>query len=188
VAFLGETLNIKEAKTGKLVANYDWKAKLNVNAANPVVFNDGKNIFLSYGYSGNCILLEFNGTELKPLWQNKNMRSHFPSPIYYNGLIYGSDGNTGRGKLEAISAETGEVVWKDENSNFCSIILAGETIVSIDEKGTLSYYDVSKNTMNKLGSKKVIEGGGKYWTAPSLSNGKLYIRGSNGQFKCVKVK
>ncbi len=188
VAFLGKILHIKEFKTGELVASYEWTATHNVNAADPVILKDGKNIFLSKGYGGGCVMLEFNGKELKSLWQNKNMSSHFSTPIYYNGIIYGSDGNTGRGKLVAISPETGEVVWKDEESNFCSIILADKTIVSIDERGELSYYDVSSDKLNKLGSKNIVSGGGKYWTAPSLSNGKLYIRGSNGQFTCVKVK
>lgn len=188
VAFLGKTLNIKDAETGKLVANYDWKAKHNVNAADPLIMNNGKNIFLAAGYGGGCIMLSFNGKELTSLWQNKNMSAHFSTPIYYKGLIYGSDGNTGKGKLVALSPKTGEVVWKDEESNFCSIIIADKTLVSIEERGKLAYYDVSKNTMNKIGSQKIIEGGGKYWTAPSLANGNLYLRGSNGQFKCVKIK
>ena len=175
-------------KTGKLVASYEWKAKHNVNAADPVILNDGKNIFLSTGYGVGCIMLQFNGTSLKTLWQNKNMSAHFSTPIYYNGLIYGCNGNTGRGKLVALSPETGEVVWKDETSTFCSIILADKTIISIGERGNLSYYDVSSNNLNKLGSQKIISGGGKYWTVPSLSNGKLYLKGSNGQFTCVKVK
>ncbi len=188
VAFLGEILNIKEFSTGKLAASYEWKATHNVNAADPVIFNDGKNIFLSKGYGGGCIMLSFDGKELKSLWQNKNMSAHFSTPIYYNGIIYGSDGNTGRAKFVALSPETGEVVWKDDESNFCSIILADKTIISIDERGDLSYYDVSSDKPEKLGSKNIISGGGKYWSAPSLSNGKLYLRGSNGQFTCVKVK
>jgi len=188
VAFLGTILHIKNLKTGKTVASYEWKAKHNVNAADPVILNDGKKIFLSTGYGVGCIMLSFNGTSLKPLWQNKNMSAQFSTPIYYNGLIYGSNGNTGRGKMVAISPKTGEVVWKDETSTFCSIILADQTIISIGERGDLSYYDVSSNNLNKLGSQKIISGGGKYWTVPSLSNGKLYIKGSNGQFTCVKIK
>jgi outer membrane protein assembly factor BamB len=188
VAFLGEILNIKDVTTGKLVASYEWKAKYNINAADPVILNNGNNIFLSTGYGVGCIMLKFNGSSLKSLWQNKNMNAQFSTPIYYNGIIYGSDGNAGRGKLVAISPKTGDVIWKDETSKFCSIIIAGKTLISIDERGTLSYYDVSKNTLNKLGSQKMLRDGGKDWTAPSLSNGQLYLKNSNGQFKCIKVK
>lgn len=188
VAFLGEILNIKDAQTGTLIASFEWRAKYNVNAADPLISDDGKNIFLSKGYGGGCTMLAFDGKNLKQLWENKNMSAHFSSPIYHNGLIYGSNGNTGRAKLTALSPKTGDVIWNDPESKFCSIIIANNTLVSIDERGTLSYYDVASENIKKLGSKKFFQGGGKCWTAPVLSDGKIYLRNSNGVFKCIKVK
>ncbi len=186
--FTGKTFVVVEAANGRKVASIDWPNKYDINAADPVVTEDGKNIFITSGYNtGRCAVLKFDGRSLKQVWKNTNLKSQFSTPVLYKGVLYGSNANVGgRNALCAVDFKTGRVLWKG-NLAFGSPLIAGDTLVYLDEKGKLFYLKTQTPKQQVLESVQVLRGG-KSWTMPVVANGMLYCRNSKGDLVCLKVK
>ena len=171
-------------KSGKKFWSFPWQTKYNVNAADPLV--NKKWIFISSGYGRGCALLNVKGKTPKLIWENTNLCNHFSSSIYVDGYIYGVDGNIGRGKLTCIDIKNGDVKWR-ENLGFGSLMIAGDKIIYMGERGTLTIGKFSPDGFSKIASERVLKGAGKCWTTPVLSNGRIFCRGSNGKTVCLDV-
>ena len=53
--FTGKTYVVVEAANGKKVASINWPNKYDINAADPVVTEDGQNIFITSGYKNRTL-------------------------------------------------------------------------------------------------------------------------------------
>jgi outer membrane protein assembly factor BamB len=98
------------------------------------------------------------------------MKNQFSSSILHNGILYGFDNGT----LKAIDAVTGEERWKQRGFGHGSLILAGGNLVVLSDQGTLALLEATPKEYRQLGAIRVLEG--KCWTAPTLANGRLYLR------------
>jgi outer membrane protein assembly factor BamB len=188
VLFTGKTLCIVQAKNGKKAASFSWPQKHDINAADPIVSADGQYIFATSGYgTGRGALLKFNGRSLKKVWQNKYLKSQFSTPVLYKGVLYGSSGNVGeRNASCAIDFKTGKKLWSG-NLRFGSLMLAGDMLIYLDEKGKLHYLKANPRKQQLLKSVQVLRGG-KAWTMPVLANGLLYCRNNKGDLVCLNLK
>ncbi len=187
LAILGQkSLYIVEPKKGSLVCSADWQTQYDVMAAEPVVYPGGGNIFISSGYGRGCALFKFNNGKLEKSWENKNLSSHFVSPVLIGDAIYGVHGQAGGGNLVCIDAKTGNNKWTGK-TGFGSFMVADDKIVFLHEGGDVIITDLSPASYNELARAKT--GLGKTcWTMPVLSNGKLYCRNDKGTLVCVDVK
>jgi outer membrane protein assembly factor BamB len=98
------------------------------------------------------------------------MKNQFSSSVLHDGTLYGFDNAT----LKAIDAATGAERWKTRGLGHGSLILAGGHLVVFSEKGTLALLEATPEEYKQLGAIRVLEG--KCWTAPTLANGRLYLR------------
>ncbi len=173
-----------ELQDGKLAWQYPWKTSYDVNAADPV-FLDGR-IFISSGYGHGCALLDCRGATPVKLWENKNLKSHFSSPVLYKGHFYGVDGSPGKGALTCMNAETGVVVWQAAGTGFGSLIMVNETIVYLSEKGELILAAASTQGYQEQFRAKFLDD--TCWTAPVFSDGRFYLRNEKGALVCVDLR
>lgn len=182
--FSGKALNIVEVETGRKLTSYRWITSWDINAADPVVV--GQRIFITSGYGTGCALLELKNNKLGKVWQNKNMRSHFPSPVYRNGYIYGMDGDVryGRGRLICLFIETGEVVW-GEKMKMLTLIGVGKHLVVLDGRGILRIVEATPNAYNEISRAKVL--GRSNFTAPVFAKNRVYCRNAIGDLVCVDL-
>ena len=104
------------------------------------------------------------------LWKSRNMRTHFNTAVSHNGFIYGFSNAT----LECLNAETGERQWRQRGLGKGSLIVAGDKLLVLSDKGRLHLVEATSAKYSELASFQAIEG--KSWTAPTLVNGKLYVR------------
>lgn len=184
--FGGKKFYVVNEKDGTEVASIDWVTDYDINAADAIPMADGTQLFVTSGYKANCAVLEFDGQTLKPLWKNNNLGMQFNTPVLIDGVLYGANGNTGRGKFRAIDGKTGEVKW-DSQLGFGSLLYAGGTLVYMDDKGTMSLVDPKAEQTQVLKTIPIFQGGGKSWTMPVLANGLLYLRHESGDLRCYKV-
>ena len=186
--FTGKTVCIENTMNGSKVASISWPQKYDINAADPIVSADGQYIFVTNGYNtGRCALLKFNGRSLKQVWKNKNLNSQFATPVLFKGVLYGSSGNAGARKASrAIDFKTGRVIWKGK-LRFGSQIIAGDTLLYLDEKGKLHFLKTGTKSEKIIKAVQVLRGG-KSWTMPVVANGMVYCRNSKGNLICLKVK
>lgn len=172
-------LYVLERASGKQVAHQPWKTNYGVHAATPVVVGD--TILVSSEYNNGCALLKFNGSGLEILWENKNLRQKMGTSVYHDGAFYGFDST----KLTCVDAKTGEEKWDQRGLGHGTIIMAGDTLIVLSDSGELLTAKASPDGFKPISSAKLIDGDKTVWTAPTLANGMLYVRGSKGKLVCI---
>jgi outer membrane protein assembly factor BamB len=186
--FFGETkLYGVDIKSGKELWSYPWKTSYDVNASDPLVIDN--QIFITSGYKSGCALLKPGGSAPEVVWKNKSISNQFGGAVYFEGHIYGSDGQVGksRSKLNCVNVKTGEVVWS-EKIGFNSVMMADKKLIVINEKGKLFIAEATPSGFKEISSTQILPKSVRCWTAPILANGKIYCRNTNGDIVCIDVQ
>ena len=111
-----------------------------------------------------------SGLEVEEIWRNKAMKNHFNSSVLHEGHVYGFD----NAMLKCVSIETGEPCWAKRGLGKGSLILAGEHLVVLSDRGKLALAAATPEGYGEAASFQALEG--KSWTAPSYAAGRLYLR------------
>jgi len=178
-SFDGTGLTVRDTKTGKELATYPWKTSYEVNAATPIV--SGDKIFISSGYNKGCALLRFDGSSLKPLWENREMRNHFNSSVLWKDHLYGFDDST----LACLDLADGSVKWTQVGLGKGSLILAGDKLVIQSESGDLVIAPAAPESFQEIARAKVLKD--RCWVVPVLANGRIYCKNNKGELVCLDV-
>jgi outer membrane protein assembly factor BamB len=167
-------------KDGKEFWRFPWKTQYDVNAADPI--QSGNLVFISSGYNRGAGVFDVSANPPTKVWENKNMRNHMASSVLWEGHLYGVDEN----QLRCVEFATGEVKWTERASGKGALILADGKLIVISERGELMIAPPSPAGFNPVARAQVV--GGKCWTAPTLSHGKLYVRTSAGDLVCLDLR
>lgn len=184
VIFGKKAVNVVDAANGAIVSSYPWETSWDVNAADPLVVDNS--IFITSGYGTGCALMDPSVNPAKEIWKNKNIRSHFSSPLYIDGYIYGIDGNAGKGELKCLDPKTGNVLWA-QDVGFGGMSAANKKLILLSEKGTLTIADALPKGYTQISSGKVVDKP-LCWTSPILANGRILSRNNEGDLVCVDVR
>jgi len=202
-AFLRGGLLGFEPATGKIDFHYPWRADMleSVNASTPVVV--GKQVFISETYEIGSSLLEVSPGKSKVVWADdptirlKKMQTHWNTPIYVDGYLYGSSGrHDSNAELRCIEWATGKIKWKQPRMARTSLLYVDGHLVVLGEYGQLwliranpeKYDEVASVTLEASVAGPLLPGETtkptpllKYpcWSAPVLSHGLLYVRGDD---------
>lgn len=201
---------------GQVDFHYPWRSGLleSVNASMPVVVGD--EVFISETYSIGSSLLKVRPGGYEVVWQDdpkvreKAMRTHWNTPIYVDGYLYGCSGrNPPDANLRCIEWKTGQVMWEvPDQRNLAGAIRERSSLLHVDghfvflgELGTLRLLKVNPKKYDLVseivlrrdeGDPDPIDGGPprllKYpcWAAPVLSHGLLYVRGDD-RLVCLEL-
>lgn len=173
VFFTGRSVLAVSPKDGKLLWRVPWKTDWDVNAATPIFVPPDK-LYISSGYDTGAALFRIKVAEgragAEEVWQNRRMKNQFSSSVLHNGHIYGFDNSV----LKCIVAATGEEKWKESGFGHGSLILAGGHLIVLSERGKLLLVEATPAGYREKGSSQPLSG--KCWTAPTLANGRLYLR------------
>ncbi len=167
-----------EPKTGKVL----WRAEHPYNvstAASPVVWQDIVYCSSGYGVGASCFKIEKSGSKLeaKPLWRRENeCFNHWSTPVVKDGYLYGmfSFKEYGTGPVACVDIRTGKDMWKKEGFGPGQVILAGNTVVAISDKGEIVMIAASPESYQELSRADVLDG--KVWSYPVIANGHLFAR------------
>lgn len=170
VVFTAASVIGVSADAGKLLWSFPWTTKYGVNAPQPIV--EGNYVFVTSGYGSGCGLYEITAQGAQQRWANKQISSHFNSPIYYNGYIF-SDSDPGN--LVCMSPQTGDAAWTQGGFEKGGLLIADGVIIMLTgNTGDLVMAKATQDSYQELGRLKPL--GGQSWTAPILANGRLIIR------------
>jgi len=178
-SFDGTGLTVREMKTGKELATYPWKTSYEVNAATPIV--SGDKIFVSSGYGKGCALLRFDGSSLKPIWENTKMKNNFSSSVLWKDHIYGFDDST----LSCLDLADGSVKWTQGGLGKGSLMLAGDKLVIQGESGDLVVAQAAPESFQEIARTKILKS--RSWVVPVLANGRIYCKDNKGELVCLDV-
>jgi len=172
---------------GQVLWRYPWATRWDLNIADPIIIGD--KILILSGYDRGSALLRFDGAEPKPIWENKELRSHFSTPVLFDGHVFGFDGNTHNMadcSLKCLEAATGKLKWKANELQLGALIVADGKLIALDHRGELFVAPASPDGFKPLARAQVI--GGKCWIAPVLANGRIYVRNAQGEVACLDMR
>ena len=173
-----------DASNGEILWDHDWVTGYDVNAADPLVFDN--KVFISSGYSKGAAVLEIEAGKARVKWQNLVFRSHFSSFVYADGYIYGNDGdaNSHRGTFKCISAETGEPLWEYRDA-LGSLMIVGEYLITLTERRRVAVVELSHEEYREIASCELPKG--LIWSPPVFAGGTLFVRGMQGRLYAVRA-
>lgn len=185
VAFAAmQTIEALDPASGKSAWSFPWKTEYDVNAADPII-SDGK-MFVSSGYGHGGALVDISHGKPKQIWLNKEFRNHINSSVLWQGYLYGVDDvNSQRYELKCVSWDTGEIKWSEPKFGKGSLMIADGKIIGLSDKGMLYVIDPTPTGFKPISQAQVL--GGKCWTTPVLSNGRIYCRNAKGNLVCLDV-
>jgi outer membrane protein assembly factor BamB len=180
--FATRSLVAVDAATGKALWSHPWRTSYDVNAADPIIHED--HIFISSGYNQGAALLRLTGGKPAVVWQNKNMRNQHNNSVLIDGALYGFDGDR-NSDLRSIDFKTGQVNWSHRGLGKGSLMAADGKLIILSERGELVIAAADATAFRPLARAQVL--GGRCWTQPVLSHGRIYCRNAAGDLVCVDV-
>lgn len=184
VVFGPASCSAVRAKDGKLLWEVPWKTKYKVNAAQPIIRDD--RMFLSSAYGFGSALLAIDAGGAKEVWRNKAMENHFNTCVLLDGYLYGVSGTTAdKCLLKCISWDTGETQWEEKGVGMGSLVAAGKHLVVLSDRGELIFAEASPSGFEPAYRSQIL--GGKCWTPPAISGGRVYARNAKGDVVAVNL-
>ncbi len=166
--------------TGQTLWTYPWQTRYDVNAATPV-FIPPNRVFISSAYDKGAAVVQIGAdAAIEEVWRNKEMQNQFSTSVYLQDHLYGFDKTI----LKCIDARTGAEKWKTRGYGNGSLIAADGHLILLGEKGNLGLAQASPEGFVEKASYPAFDS--RCWTAPSLANGRLYLR-DESEMVCVNI-
>lgn len=179
IALMNATgLVIVDAADGAEVAVHDWPTFNDINASSPIIVDDQR-IFISSGANHGCAMLRFDGEMLGVEWESKVLKTAMNAAVLHDGFLYGFDDR----ELKCIDLE-GNERWSHRGLGLGSLIIAGDRLVVLSDKGRLLVAPASPDAFTPEADIDAVATEGVCWTMPVLVNGLVYLRSSHGELVC----
>lgn len=183
--FDGTGLRSYIPETGELLWEHLHENGAGVNVAQPLVWDDGR-VFISCSYNTGCAMLKIeqkdNGWSVTRLWDNKNLRCKFTSPIRFGDSIYGLD----EGLMVCLDPATGKRRWKEGRYGHGQLLLTNDQLVVTSEDGWCALIDPNPEGLREIARFQMLDDP-KNWNPPALVDGRLYVR-NHHEMACFDLR
>src|SRR5206468_6808611 len=159
-----------------------------VSAATPLVIGD--TVFLSASYGAGAALLKVEGNECRKIWQSdQSLSAHYATPVYNGGYLYGIHGRTDPGfeppaSLRCIEFKTGKLKWEQAAFGAATLILAGDQLLILTERGELIRAPASPAGFKPNARAQILPT--QVRAHPALADGFFYAR-SKDKLVCIDL-
>jgi outer membrane protein assembly factor BamB len=171
---------------GRQLWRSEFGSGYETHSSDPVLTTAG--VFISSGDDGGE-LLKVDGKGGKRVWKNKNLSTFTGTAVEDHGYLYGVDAGgykNGQQAFRCLDLTTGEIRWSLPGFGQDSWILAGDRMIVLRDNGELMVLKVSPAKGEIVARVQAL--GGKCWTQPTLSDGRLYCRNAAGVVNCFDLR
>jgi outer membrane protein assembly factor BamB len=185
VVYNGGDVTGVDPANGNVMWDFGWHVPTVSGIPTPMVF-DGNKLWVSAGYGAGCAVVNIDsGGQLlvdgAGEWTSGAMCNRCNSIVIYNGYAYGVDEGAG---LCCVDLSNGTRKWCGGGGGMgSSVLLANDQLVVMTDDGNLIVANASPTSYQEVHRLNVPGGS---WTPPTISNGKLYVRGT-GEVICYQV-
>lgn len=174
---------------GKIIWRAPFPFKVST-AASPVVYEDVVYCSAGYGVGAGAFKISKNGNELsaEQLWRRENeCFNHWSTPVVKDGYLYGmfSFKEYGNGPLACVDIKTGKDLWKEGGFGPGQVILAGDKVIALSDKGEVVIAEANPEKYVELKRDDVLDG--KVWSYPVLAYDHLFAR-STKEGVCLEIQ
>ena len=120
--------------------------------------------------------MDLQGPSFVPIWTSDEvLTNHYATSVYANGYLYGYHGRQEYGPaFRSVDLETGSVAWTVDRFGGGTVILAGNSLLILRERGELVLADATPAAFQPLARAQILEGIVRAF--PALANGTLFVR------------
>lgn len=165
--------------TGAVLWRFPFKFATST-AISPVVCGDV--VYCSAGYGIGASACKITKTDAgfaaAEIWHDpaKVLASHWSTPVYCNGYLYGISGQVdpAANPLVCVEVATGKVLWSQAGFGPGGCTLVGNNVLVLSDAGDLVLVKASPASYQEVARSHVLAG--KCWNSASISNGRIYAR------------
>lgn len=176
VFFTRAGLAVVNPADGTVRGTFPWRSRehASVNAAAPLVAAD--RIFLTASYATGAVLLDWRDGRPRPVWQGDDILSaHYATPVRRGELLFGFDGRQEHDpRLRCVEWATGRMRWTQEGLGTGTLLLAGDRLLVLTERGELLLAPASADGLQPAARAQIL--GTDTRAVPALADGVLYAR------------
>jgi len=189
IFFTKEGLASLSPSDGKLLWRQSYRFNVST-AASPVVWDDIVYCSAGYGVGGGAYRVTKKGSEWssEELWRTEgnDVANHWSTPVVKDGKLYGmfQFKNYGNGPVKCVDIATGKVLWSQEGFGPGNVILSGDRLLALSDKGELVIMAAKPDGYEELARADVLDG--KCWSTPTLAGGRIFAR-STKEAACFAV-
>ena len=178
-----------DPQKGTVLWRGDFPFKVST-AASPVVWEDIVYCSAGYGVGAGAFKISKSGSGLsaEPLWRRENeCFNHWSTPVVKDGYLYGmfSFKEYGKGPVACVDIRTGKDIWQEPGFGPGQLILSGDTLVALSDKGEVVFIKADSSKYVELKREDILEG--KVWSYPVLAYNHLFAR-STVEGGCWEIK
>jgi outer membrane protein assembly factor BamB len=176
-------------KSGEVLWRFGFKFSTST-AISPVV--GGNMVYCSNGYGVGSAAAKITkdgaGFHASQLWMvdAKTLNSHWSTPVYRDGCLYGLFGFKEYAKcpLKCVEMSTGKTLWSETDFGPGGVIIIDGQLLILGDKGQLVLADASPKGYRENARFDAVKG--KCWNRAVVSNGRIYAR-STKEGVCLDV-
>jgi outer membrane protein assembly factor BamB len=178
LAPLGPGLAGLDLGSGREKWFFPWTNAPLVCGAMPVALDD-HSVLYGIGYGVGTVRLDVQRSgeswTVHQQWQSNRFRPKFNDFVIRDGNAYGLDDGT----LTCLNLETGQVRWKSGRYGYGQVLLVGDVLLIVSEKGTVFQIPAQPEKPSELTSFQALDENEITWNQPVLIRGKLLVRNAN---------
>lgn len=182
-----EELVSVDPANGRVLFQFPWRPAMNasVSAAVPLVVDD--QIFLSASYGAGAVLLRVGNDKPDKIWSADGVLSnHYATSVHHNGFLYGFDGRQEQScNLRCVELKTGRIRWSRDRFGAGTILLAGDQLLILSEKGELIRAPATPTEFKPSARVQILPV--QVRAHPAVANGLFYAR-STAKLVCVDLR
>lgn len=186
-ALTREALVALQPTDGRIIFRHPWRPResASVSAATPLVVDDM--IFLSACYGAGASLFRFKESGPEEVWSRDDaLSNHYATSVYHAGFLYGWHGRQEQGcELRCVELKTGKLRWSESGLKAGSVILAGDELLVLTERGLLLRASATPEGFKPTARAQVLPAAVRAF--PALADGFLFAR-SEKQFVCLDLR
>ncbi|HUF61556.1 MAG TPA: PQQ-binding-like beta-propeller repeat protein [Verrucomicrobiales bacterium] len=186
LVFKGKSMVAVDLDAGEELWDVPWETSYDVNASSPSVLDGGNKVLISSGYGGGrAALFDVSGARPKQLWRNDSIKTKMSSCVVVNGFVYAVSGDND-GNLSCTRLSDGKTQWERKGYGFGTLMAAGDKLLVLSEKGTLSVVRADPKEFQEISQAQVL--GKRCWVMPVLANGRILCKNNEGDVVCLDVR
>jgi len=180
-----------EPVNGKIFFQFPFRPPMrnSVTAATPVIVDDF--VFLSASYGTGAVLLKLSENVPQKVWESEDaLSSHYATSVDHDGFLFGIHGRTDPGfeppaSLRCIEFKTGKLKWEQAAFGAATLILAGDQLLILTERGELIRAPASPAGFKPNARAQILPT--QVRAHPALADGLFYAR-SKDKLACISLK
>jgi outer membrane protein assembly factor BamB len=180
VFFSGHGVVGVEAMSGKKLWEIPWRTEWDMNAADPIV--QGQQLFVSAGNHAGCALFDLSGDMPREIWRNQHLKTPMCGAVLWQGYLYGFNDSD----LVCVAWKDGALAWSDRALWRGTVMVVDGNVFALGEKGKWVVSAASPKGFHPIAQGQLPAG--RYWSAPALANGRLYVRNAQGDAVCLDLR